>query len=256
MPHPQAAGPRAGDQQRLPSPAVVPLRHPWLSLSGTCVAIFLVTLIVVEVNLALSLEDSLRNWIFHAFRSALPINLLPFLHSLSLGGVVDDPEIGAVIAGGVVMALLCIALVLAGRPWSSMLLLTSLAGAALLATASKRVIVRPPPLNSDNGHTFPSGHACAWLAFVGCLAYLAWREIPGARLRYTAIGALALVFVLGILSTLTFHYPSDVLGGCTLGGGWLALLIAWFSPRLGREARAYARRSTDGSPDRWSRREA
>ena len=80
---------------------------------------------------------------------------------------------------------------------------------------------RPPPIATDPGYSFPSGHALASMTLAGALVALAWRTrwcliaVVIAALYTAAVGA-AVVAVSG-------HWPSDVVAGWALGIAWLSV---------------------------------
>jgi undecaprenyl-diphosphatase len=70
---------------------------------------------------------------------------------------------------------------------------------------------------------FPSGHATAAAAFCGAVLYLAGALSPANR-RLVRTVALAGMFLVGLARViLRAHWPSDVLGGLTLGLGLAAV---------------------------------
>ena len=81
----------------------------------------------------------------------------------------------------------------------------------------KLAIRRPRPENLSFG--FPSGHATAAAAFFGAVLYLAG-SLPPARRRLVRVLAIACVILVGLARViLRAHWPSDVLGGISLGLG-------------------------------------
>jgi undecaprenyl-diphosphatase len=79
----------------------------------------------------------------------------------------------------------------------------------------KIVIGRPRPEDAASG--FPSGHAAAAAAFFGAVLYLAGALPPTLRrlVRTLAVAGMILVGLARVI--LRAHWPSDVLGGLTLG---------------------------------------
>jgi membrane-associated phospholipid phosphatase len=79
----------------------------------------------------------------------------------------------------------------------------------------KLTIGRARPEDASSG--FPSGHATAAAAFFGAVLYLAGTLPPGRRrlVRALAISAIVLVGLARVI--LRAHWPSDVLGGISLG---------------------------------------
>ena len=216
-------------------------RSRWFAISGACTAIFLVDLLVVESNRLFDREELLRDHIFRAFHTALPFDALPYLHAVSLVGVVDNPY---TVATGILAALLAIpSLLLSARRriWSATLLLLSVLGSLALADAIKKIVWRPGVHYGLGAHSFPSGHAAGSLALFAAALFL----LPGTTrrpllARTGAVIIIALAVLTG-LSSLTFHYPSEVLGGYALAGAWLTFLIGCLRDRLDREPDAQGR---------------
>jgi membrane-associated phospholipid phosphatase len=82
-------------------------------------------------------------------------------------------------------------------------------------------------LVEQGGYSFPSGHSMGSFIFYGALAFAVfrlydhtWSKVLGAAVL------LFLVFLIGISRIyLGVHYPSDILGGFSAGGVWLAFSI-------------------------------
>jgi len=90
----------------------------------------------------------------------------------------------------------------------------------------KVAIGRPRPEGTAFG--FPSGHATAAAAFFGAVLYLAG-SLPPRRRRLVRGLAVACIILVGLARViLRAHWPSDVLGGITLGLG-LATVAAILS---------------------------
>lgn len=98
--------------------------------------------------------------------------------------------------------------------------------------ALKTFIARPRPpvdirLVDAVNYSFPSGHSTMSMIFYGFLAYLAYKFIKNKILRNVIIVFLCLT-ILSIGFTrvwLGVHYPSDILGGFSLGLFWLSLFV-------------------------------
>jgi membrane protein DedA with SNARE-associated domain/membrane-associated phospholipid phosphatase len=118
-----------------------------------------------------------------------------------------------------------------------------LAGAVALYDIVKPLVARPrPPANlrvglSFSGWAFPSGHATQAIAVWGMLAVIA---VGAARRRRAIIvtGAALIVLLVGASRLyLGAHWLTDVLGGFSLGGLWLCLVLAAVLVRGGAEPR-------------------
>jgi undecaprenyl-diphosphatase len=111
----------------------------------------------------------------------------------------------------------------------ALLLIVTLAGAALLNFLLKYVFARPRPAAFfdyplPTSNSFPSGHAFFAASFFGGLAVLSAERIRSRSIRL-AIWTVSAVLVLLIgLSRvyLGVHYPSDVLAGYAAATVWVA----------------------------------
>jgi membrane-associated phospholipid phosphatase len=74
--------------------------------------------------------------------------------------------------------------------------------------------------------SFPSGHATASMALALCAVLVA---TPRLRPYLAALGALFAIAVSYSFLALGWHYPSDVLGGFLVAGGWMSLAVAALS---------------------------
>jgi undecaprenyl-diphosphatase len=206
----------------------------WLRVSVLCALLFVADLAVVESDRFIGYEVGLRNDYFSLFRDALPFNALPALHAIEFVGVVSHPYLASATLFGAICLCAAGLFLVDRRVWSSALLITAVFGDLALAGVTKAVIVRP--LDGRWRHTFPSGHAMTSFVLCSVLIYLLWHSKLQAKACWAGVILLLMLGVLYGLSALTFHYPSEVLGGYALGGAWLALLLCAFSTRLGREA--------------------
>jgi membrane-associated phospholipid phosphatase len=82
-------------------------------------------------------------------------------------------------------------------------------------------------LVEQSGYSFPSGHSMGSFIFYGALAFAVFRLYDHTWSK--VLGALAimiLVLLIGISRIyLGVHYPSDILGGFSAGGVWLAFSV-------------------------------
>jgi undecaprenyl-diphosphatase len=120
----------------------------------------------------------------------------------------------------------CVLLVRGGYVHEALALALGLLGGALIPAFVKPLVdrARPPVehLQMVGGPSFPSGHATQASAFwLSLLLVLGRLSLPGAvlALAYGA-GGLLIVTVCFSRVYLGVHYPSDVIAGLLLGGGW------------------------------------
>ena len=106
--------------------------------------------------------------------------------------------------------------------------------AALSSTAlyqgMKYIFQRPRPdialrLIEESGYSFPSGHSMNCLVSYGILAYLILKYCENARLAKIFSVGLGLIIILIGLSRVYVgvHFPTDVIGGWSLG---IAVIVA------------------------------
>ena len=115
----------------------------------------------------------------------------------------------------------------------SVLLLSAMAGDALIVAVFKTVIMSPRPWNElipETGYSYPSGHVTGSVVFFGVLAYFAWKHWTSARVKVTTGGLyVAITTLVGFDRIyLNVHWFSDVLGGCLIGVFWLTFSIFAF----------------------------
>ncbi|MBN7773364.1 phosphatase PAP2 family protein [Clostridium aminobutyricum] len=93
-----------------------------------------------------------------------------------------------------------------------------------IQTYFKVIVHRPRPeltefLITQGGYSFPSGHSCTGLVFYGLFAYLVVHNLKD-RTAARAIAAtfIVLIVLIGISRVYVgVHYPTDVVGGWSLG---------------------------------------
>jgi len=112
-------------------------------------------------------------------------------------------------------------------------------GSAILTPSFKAMFARPrppievvTPITNPDSFSFPSGHALSAMVFYTSLALIA-AQLGRPRLKRALI-ALAFVMVplMGITRVyLGVHYPSDVIGGWTLGSAWVWLAYLGYLSR-------------------------
>jgi undecaprenyl-diphosphatase len=111
--------------------------------------------------------------------------------------------------------------------------LVSVGGAVIWVQLLKRFFhrARPglfDPLAHAIGYSFPSGHSALSAAFFGSVAGLAAASAKRGRhsAAYLATGFAAVLLVGFSRVALGVHWPTDVLGGWTVGFAWLTLVFA------------------------------
>lgn len=104
------------------------------------------------------------------------------------------------------------------------------AASTVVYKAMKSIFQRPRPdlavrIIEESGWSFPSGHSMNCIVCYGILIYLIRRYCPDRR-KANLLTALLAVLILSIGCSRVYvgvHYPTDVLGGWSLG---LAFLLA------------------------------
>jgi undecaprenyl-diphosphatase len=158
-------------------------------------------------------------------------------------------------------AVCCLVLVRAGMRREALAVALSLGGGMLIYDLVKLLTSRPRPpvehLQAVTGSSFPSGHATQASAFWLALA-LALRATPASRrvVRAAGLGAVLLALVVAWSRVyLGVHYPSDVVAGLILGGGWAVFVAHVMRPGAhGRVITAGARVRSSQRSVRFPRR--
>jgi membrane-associated phospholipid phosphatase len=107
-------------------------------------------------------------------------------------------------------------------------------GGALLEHLLKSIVGRTRPMFgaaylTDQSASFPSGHAMMATLGIGMLVYvlIVTRVVRGWMRVALVVVAFVCVVLVGLSRIyLGVHYPSDVLGGFTAGGAWLAVCVS------------------------------
>ena len=130
-----------------------------------------------------------------------------------------------------------------------------IAGAVVLApavslalfVAVKQLYRRKRPTGGETLHertyAFPSGHAAASAAIFGTLAYVLRREGLLSRRAAATLGTLPTLLIGSSRVYLDVHWPTDVLGGWSLGA-----LVTAFSAGVYERVRADTRRHGTPAP--------
>ena len=95
------------------------------------------------------------------------------------------------------------------------------------------------PWASAGGYSFPSGHALSVVVVALVLLVLVLPMLSTPLYRAVAVAGTAAAVIVVCVSRvgLGVHYVSDVLAGCVVGVGWVALVTAPALPLLMRETR-------------------
>lgn len=124
-------------------------------------------------------------------------------------------------------------MLLIGWRWKRWAGAIALAGGWASVGLFKIMMDRPRPVLihwvETHGSAFPSGHAMSLTLVIGCIALYSAPRKP--QLTYM-LAALAIVLAAFSRVALGVHYPSDVVGGITLGLIWLGLCHRPMPPTL------------------------
>lgn len=107
----------------------------------------------------------------------------------------------------------------------------------LLNRILKLIVARERPnvlrLVSEEGYSFPSGHAMVSMGFYGFLIYLSYKNIRNQKIKYPLIIFLSmLILLIGISRIyLGVHYATDVIGGFIIGIMYLVIFIKFIYKR-------------------------
>ena len=155
-----------------------------------------------------------------------------------LNSMRDLTALGGVTVLTLVTLLAIAFLLLRGRWHHALYTAMAIGGGAIMGRILKALFARERPeivphLVEVHSLSFPSGHSMNSAIVYLTLAVLVARGYEERRTRSFVIGAASLlVFVIGVSRVyLGVHYPSDVLGGWTVGAAW-ALLTGLIATNL------------------------
>ena len=175
-----------------------------------------------------------------------------FLKSLRVAGDLDTPigphwmlstmrdltALGGVTVLTLVAALAVVFLITRGRFQQAFYTALATGGGAIFGTVLKSLFARARPevvphLVEVNSLSFPSGHSMNSAIIYLTLAVMISRSFEEHKTRIFIIGVAALlVLTIGFTRLyLGVHYPTDVLGGWTVGATW-ALAMGLIATRL------------------------
>jgi undecaprenyl-diphosphatase len=151
------------------------------------------------------------------------------------------------LGGGTVLAIITIFvsifLILQKRYDAFWLLLAATAGGALISFGLKEIYARERPdlvyrLVTVNSLSFPSGHSMMSAVLYLTQAAIVARFQREWKIRiYIVSIALFLTFIIGLSRVyLGVHYPTDVIGGWTIGLAWACFCwcVVWYIQRRKR----------------------
>jgi membrane-associated phospholipid phosphatase len=201
----------------------------WLVLFVCCCVLVLADIAVVAEGWLQTLDG--RVWLW--FARTLGQRGFQLVEGISLAGVVKHSDRYLMLIA--VAASLATAGFMARRrlAFTGALLVVTLTGCAAVVQVMKLAVDRSGPRLTPwtpLGHTFPSGTAAIAVAFFGFLGYVGYQRNRAPR-RWFLVVLSTLACLSFILSALTYHYPTEVIGGVATGLGWLALMqIAFWDP--------------------------
>lgn len=145
-----------------------------------------------------------------------------------------------------VLIILVIAVLVLGFSTSyrdaTFLITTTIAG-TLINTSIKAFVGRPRPsdhvLMHYSGYSFPSGHSIAVMIVCSCLIIIIWRHMRSklGRAICTFLLGLVIIFIGYSRIYVSAHFPSDVIGGWSLGFTIVVVSWHWFYGKITNQAR-------------------
>ena len=201
----------------------------------------LLILFVDSVVVAAGSFQSRDRWVAYRAWELVGTRGVRVLEAPSLIGISAHASRDFSIGGVLIVATLFLILWRRHYRWSALTVCFATAGAILTVSIVKTVVVRSgPPLTpwTPAGHSFPSGTAAGAVAFFGSVALLAHGCEISLPKRWLIVGLSSALATMYVASSLTFHYPSEVLGGVAVGIGWLAIVALALWPAVGPELSA------------------
>lgn len=143
-------------------------------------------------------------------------------------------DLGGTVGMPVLATLATVALGIAWRRWTPIVLMIGAAAGSLLMTVGGKDLAgraRPPvelavpPL--EHSASFPSGHTLNATVIVGVLTYLVLVRVQSLAIRRaTLVFGVAFVLTMGLSRVyLGHHWLSDVVAAWSIGLGWVAVVI-------------------------------
>jgi diacylglycerol kinase family enzyme/membrane-associated phospholipid phosphatase len=153
----------------------------------------------------------------------------------------------------------CLLLARAGMRREALAVALSLGGATLISYLVKLLTSRPRPpvehLQLVTGSSFPSSHTMQASAFWLSLA-LALRATSLSRGLVWLAGAGAVLIALVVAWSRVYlgvHYPTDVIAGLVLGGGWAVFVAHVMRGRSRAYSNNHERMTPEPTPPFWRR---
>jgi len=159
------------------------------------------------------------------------------LEAVTLAGVVAHSRQALALVAVAAMLVTTAILLMRKHLFTAALLLVLMTGCLAVMQTMKLAINRSgPPLTqwTPMGHTFPSGTTSMGIVYFGFLALILGMRNRGI-VRSASIALSVVACVALIASALTYHYPSEVIGGILMGLAWLALIVLIFMEPLTEE---------------------
>lgn len=148
-------------------------------------------------------------------------------------------DLGGTLAMTGLAVVLCLVLVWRRRWPEAVLAGVATVGAGVLVVVGKHLVgrTRPPEadrLVTETNQAFPSGHSLGSIVVIGLLAavVISRSHRPAARRIVVTVAAVFVVAVGLSRWYLGVHWPTDVLGGWSIGALWLALCLAAYRTYL------------------------
>ena len=197
--------------------------HPWhgLTLTAAIIFIFAAAYLFVMITESWTEHEALYRYdqqIYNALLAASNGEMTAFMQVITHGGDGLTITIISLLLGG--------GLLLRRYWWQVVSLFLSVGVGAALMWSLKWGFERGRPseqIIQAAGHSFPSGHAFLAMTLYGFAIYLIWRFIKHNAMRMgITVLLVILIFLVGLSRvTLRVHWVSDVVGGFTIGLGWL-----------------------------------
>jgi undecaprenyl-diphosphatase len=173
------------------------------------------------------------------FDRAVMLALARLRHGWLTGIAVDLTSLGSPTFLALLTLTIVVVLLRARDRRGAAQMIVAAVGGLLLTTLLKHAWSRPRPdviprLIQVAGFSYPSGHSLGAAAVGVSAAMLIARRLTTAAQRVELYAFSAALVLLVALSRvyLGVHYPSDVLGGLTLGSAWAIVVALLLRPRV------------------------